>query len=398
MADLPIEMLVVFGAGDSQFNGKYVIDEAARAEGWNRAFRKTDGEQTIHHMKGKEWRLRKNYAENATQYLVKSTACPPPVRGWEVNKGHAPAPTVASEGFATAGEAAEDDGGHQAVLEASLRQLTWPTTTELEAAAQSSSQSDLAVVMLAELREIEACTSSVLRREYEKVFAAKHLGWEDPSAGWASGGKKHKKGKGKSNFGDGAEMLSPRNGRLDLQLFDPATLTAAGTATDATPLYERHAYGGAASALIGLGSALAIRRVLTLSLSPARPPSPPLGYACAASALAVGLGAAAWLLARGSARPDRLGELKPTTSSALPTSVAVRLSPALACALLKRENELRLSEAVQRAYSASRSHAEFIAVTEAVQDQVAREFGTRSKQAARSKQRGASSGRASASG
>ena len=36
----PVETLVVYGAGDARFNGKYVADEAARAEGWNRAYRK----------------------------------------------------------------------------------------------------------------------------------------------------------------------------------------------------------------------------------------------------------------------------------------------------------------------------------------------------------------------
>jgi len=65
----------------------------------------------------------------------------------------------------------------------------------------------------------------------------------------------------------------------------------------------------------------------------------------------------------------------PPMGSSRTAAVAVRLSPTLVSAMLQREDDLRLSVLVQSAYAASRSHDEFIRVTEAVQNQVAREFG-----------------------
>jgi len=313
------EKLIVAGAGEPLFNGVYAVDDAARAEGWNRAYRKVNGQQTIHHMKGKEWRLRTNYAD--TQYLVRSSACPPPATGWQASKGLSPAPTVTSE--AAAGE----DGGdaRRAFVETSLRELTWPTIAELEAGMTMHRGMTIQwhdgelspSIMLAELREIHACTSPVLRCEYEKAFATKYLSWEDPTVGWdaeaavaSKGGKK--KGKSSSSGSsfrskkkhspllddsdDMAEMLSPRNGRVDLQLFCPggaAVATVAGAATRRTPRAS-----GTAPGLAGLGAAIVLRRLLTL-------PSP-LGRAAAFTA--VGL-VGAWLLPP-SWLSDRVGELK----------------------------------------------------------------------------------------
>ena len=65
------------------------------------------------------------------------------------------------------------------------------------------------------------------------------------------------------------------------------------------------------------------------------------------------------------------------------TPLAVRLTPALVLAMLRREDELRLSEAVQRAYGGSDCFEIFCEITEGVQRQVVAEFGFEEEEAAR---------------
>lgn len=63
-------------------------------------------------------------------------------------------------------------------------------------------------------------------------------------------------------------------------------------------------------------------------------------------------------------------------------SLRVRLTPALVGAMLRREDELRLSDKVQRAYGGSDSFERFCEITEIVQRQVVAEFGFEEEAAA----------------
>ena len=60
---------------------------------------------------------------------------------------------------------------------------------------------------------------------------------------------------------------------------------------------------------------------------------------------------------------------------------SIRLTPALVMAMLRRENELRLSEDVQASYGASGCLATFVSITERVQRQVVGEFGFEGEEA-----------------
>ena len=59
----------------------------------------------------------------------------------------------------------------------------------------------------------------------------------------------------------------------------------------------------------------------------------------------------------------------------------IRFTPALVMAMLRRENELRLSEDVQASYGASGCLATFVSITERVQRQVVGEFGFEGEEA-----------------
>ena len=60
---------------------------------------------------------------------------------------------------------------------------------------------------------------------------------------------------------------------------------------------------------------------------------------------------------------------------------SIRLTPALVMAMLRRENELRLSEDVQALYGASGCLATFVSITKRVQRQVVGEFGFEGEEA-----------------